>query len=254
MAFWWLILATGVLGSDRDPSYPLGGNGKVISVESSTNWCIFLPPNHNETIADSEGYPNAPAEVDATFGRAFCTQPNANAPGAKLLYDGAITGAHFEKTDWYVQVTGSIDAAAAGLVTTDGGGYYDLDRNVNSPPGGMCAGYDSFYNFVGPIDSIFCVRCCKGIDACQIQNGEKGCQVMVPGIYDKTFDTPLPSTGRVPDNQNSTASHASNGGPSPSNTTSSPSRTSSTSSSANSLDISGFILILTFLHCAFRYF
>jgi hypothetical protein len=97
-----------------------------------------------------------------------------------------------------VELTGTINADAAGL-PKDGGGYYDFDMNVNSPPGGLCYGYDSFYNAVNPIDGIFCVKCCKGIAACRIDLGGKGCSVMVPGDYSSTFDNNLapPKTGRV---------------------------------------------------------
>ena len=81
----------------------------------------------------------------------------------------------------------------------DGGGYYDFDMNVNSPPGGLCYGYDSFYNAVNPLDGIFCIKCCKGIAACRIDLGGGGCNVMVPGNYSATFDNNIspPKTGRI---------------------------------------------------------
>ena len=68
--------------------------------------------------------------------------------------------------DAFISVSGTIDPSKAGL-KLDGGGYYDLDNNVNSPPGGLCQGYDSFYNQVNPADGIFCVKCCKGIYSIQ---------------------------------------------------------------------------------------
>ena len=103
-----------------------------------------------------------------------------------------------------------------------------MDNNVNSPPGGMCYGYDSFYNFVSPVDGIFCLKCCKGIDACEIFNGEKGCSVMVPGDYSMGFDrnTSMPKTGRFLNassnitnvtNDNSTLNDSQNGNSSHSN-------------------------------------
>ena len=71
--------------------------------------------------------------------------------------------------------------------------------NVNSPPGGICYGYDSFYNAVNPIDGIYCVKCCKGIAGCRIDLGGKGCSVMAPGDYSSTFDGGIapPKTGRT---------------------------------------------------------
>lgn len=53
-------------------------------------------------------------------------QRNANAPGARLFYDGCITGAHFRKTDTTIQVTGTLNADAAQIIK-DGGGFYDFD-------------------------------------------------------------------------------------------------------------------------------
>ena len=107
--------------SDRDHSYPLGGSGNVIAVESMVNFCMFLPPLVNETIADSEGYPFAESKIAALFAVSHCTQSNPNAPGHRLFYEGSIIGAHFVKTDTTVQVTGRINASAAGLVINDGG-------------------------------------------------------------------------------------------------------------------------------------
>lgn len=59
------------------------------------------------------------------------------------------------------------------------------------------AGYDSFYNGVDPIDGIYCVKCCTGIKTCDIQNGDKGCSYIAPGLYDTTFDKPLPNLPSV---------------------------------------------------------
>lgn len=175
----------------RDLNFPLGGPRNIVAVNAADDFCIFLPPNPNETIAQSEGYPNAPPEEAATFAVSFCTKPNAAAVSARLLPDGTITGAHFAKTDVYAQVTGTFNASIM-QIPLDGGGYYDLDQNVNSPPGGICADYDSFYNSVNPIDGIYCIRCCKGISACNIQNGGQGCSVMVPGNYSSILELPLP--------------------------------------------------------------
>ena len=54
---------------------------------------------------------------------------NANAPGARLFYDGFITGAHFKKTDTTIQVTGTLNADAAQIIK-DGGGFYDFDGRI----------------------------------------------------------------------------------------------------------------------------
>jgi hypothetical protein len=97
-----------------------------------------------------------------------------------------------------VYVGGNFNPKVMNL-TMDGGGFYDLDHNVNSPPGGMCDGYDSFYNQVNPIDGIFCIKCCKGITECDIPLGiSGGCPAQAPGDYTaKIFPQGiLPITGR----------------------------------------------------------
>jgi hypothetical protein len=181
----------------RNPNYPIGGPKNVISIKSQVDFCMFLPPAPNITIAVSEGYPFATEQEQKLTAVSYCTQENSEAPGHLFFYDDFILGAHFLKTERHVQVTGRINATLAGI-PLDGGGYYDLDENVNSPPGGTCFGYDSFYNAVNPIDGIFCIKCCKGISACEIFNGGLGCLKMVPGDYSVGFDgLDLPRHGNI---------------------------------------------------------
>ena len=163
---------------------------------------MFLPPKPGITIAESEGFPFATGEDATKIATSYCTSIMSDAPGSQLFYDEFFLGIHYQINQSQVQLTGRINASKAGI-PLDGGGYYDLDNNVNSPPGGICAGYDSFYNFVSPIDGIFCIKCCKGIQGCQIWRGETGCQGMVPGNYEMGgFDGEVPRTGRILDERN----------------------------------------------------
>ena len=195
----WLPLS--VLASDRNPAQPLGGPRNIIAIDSVSRFCMFLPPAPGISVAQSEGYPLAPPEDAKYWAVSYCTDANSQALGHKLFPDGVITGAHLQRSDVHVQITGTWNPKIMGI-PLDGGGYYDLDQNVNSPPGGICAGYDSFYNNVNPIDGIYCIKCCKGINACNIQNGEKGCSVMVPGDYSSGFDGGI----QLPRNDNITVS------------------------------------------------
>lgn len=96
---------------------------------------------------------------NASWAVSYCSSSNVNNPlGYRLFPKGLITGAHYLKTSTSVQITGTWNSDALAIVK-DGGGYirvlfsyFDLDTNVNSPPGGVCSGYDSFYNSVNPID------------------------------------------------------------------------------------------------------
>lgn len=131
-----LLLLSTVLCSDRDLTLPLGGPRNQIQVTSATDFCMFLPPNPNQSIATSEGYPRAPAAEAALWAVSYCTLPNSNAPAAKLFPNAILTGAHYSKGSNYVQITGTFNPSVLGI-KADGGGYYDFDMNVNSPPGGI---------------------------------------------------------------------------------------------------------------------
>jgi hypothetical protein len=192
-----LFLIATALASERNPLQPMGGPGNIVSIKSAIDFCFFLPPVPNITIAESEGYPLASPEEVKKWAVSHCTKSNSDAPKHQYFYDGFITGAHYKKTDQYVQITGTLDATKA-AIPMDGGGFYDLDSNVNSPPGGMCAGYDSFFNVVNPIDGIFCIKCCVGIMSCDITNWAKGCSGLVPGDYSSSFDGEKPpNSGRT---------------------------------------------------------
>ena len=195
------MLVTAVLlyfahGSVINPEYPLGGDGRVVVIKSASQFCMFLPPKPGVTIAESEGYPFATGEHASKIATSYCTTQLPEAPGSLQFYDDFFTGVHYRLDEKQVQITGRFNASKAGI-PIDGGGYYDFDNNVNSPPGGICYGYDSFYNFVSPENGIFCIKCCKGIQGCEIWNGEKGCEVMVPGNYELGFDEEIPKTGKV---------------------------------------------------------
>ena len=186
--------------SIRNPSFPLGGEGRVVVIKSPTEFCMFLPPSPGITISDSEGYPFSEGRDAEITAISHCTMNIPEAPGSQLFYDDFFQAVHYQKTDTQVQITGRMNASVAGI-PLDGGGYYDFDNNVNSPPGGICFGYDSFYNFISPANGIFCIKCCKGIQGCEIWRGETGCDGMVPGNYELGFDQPLPRTGRtLPEN------------------------------------------------------
>jgi hypothetical protein len=149
-----------------------------------------------------------------------------------------------------VYVGGNFNPKVMNL-TMDGGGFYDLDHNVNSPPGGMCDGYDSFYNQVNPIDGIFCIKCCKGITECDIPLGiSGGCPAQAPGDYTaKIFPQGiLPITGRSLSNpgvpQPSDGAPASSGSTSGSGSSSPGSPTGSAKSEELKNTISTFVLSL----------
>lgn len=53
--FYVTALMYGVEAAVRDKTLPLGGPGNVVFINSAQDFCIFLPPKPNMTIAESEG-------------------------------------------------------------------------------------------------------------------------------------------------------------------------------------------------------
>jgi len=139
------------------------------AIVSSKVFCSFLPPRPGENIGSSES--------DAIV---FCNKPSPKAPGAKIFPSGFIKKAHFAKGPGFVQVTGTINPAAYGLSSNDGGGQYDSN---GAPPDASVAGAKKFVNLVEPDVQDFCIRACTDPSKCNTGESTKGCKVVVPGRY-----------------------------------------------------------------------
>ncbi|KAM0748054.1 hypothetical protein T439DRAFT_316727 [Meredithblackwellia eburnea MCA 4105] len=164
-------------------------------IDSLDNFCLFAPPNPNSEIGDTERY-----EVS------WCT---AKGNGARLVPEGAITGAHLVRTPHYIQasmriITGTGDFTKMNIKAGDEGGELDphgADGNGN-PIGGLLLGdvngqriqFTEWTQFIS--SSEFCIRACyPGPDAwrfCQHVYDVMGCQWNMPANYKKGgFDTCL---------------------------------------------------------------
>ncbi|KAF9010109.1 hypothetical protein BDQ17DRAFT_1347562 [Cyathus striatus] len=158
-------------------------------VNSVTDWCIWAPPQPGpgSVIGNTERI-----EV------AWCIK---NGTGARLIPDGAITGAHFVQTPDFVQVTGVGNLTLLNIPAGDAGGELDphgADGNGN-PIGGLVFSTAfgqleqifEWTNFVS--DSQFCIRACKpGPQApafCQHIYDEMGCEWNMPANYDPGFES-----------------------------------------------------------------
>ncbi|KAJ7499421.1 hypothetical protein FB451DRAFT_37814 [Mycena latifolia] len=159
-------------------------------MNSLEDWCLWAPPTpgSQSTIGDTEGI-----EV------AWCLK---NGTGARLIPDGAITGAHWLITPDYVQVTGIGNMTMLNIPDRDEGGELDphgADGNGN-PVGGIV-----FSTAFGQMEQIFewtnfmafdqfCFRICnpKGSNApgyCQHIYDLQGCEWNMPGNYGAGFDS-----------------------------------------------------------------
>lgn len=133
--------------------------GLTAQISGPDDFCIFLPksPGNKE---ENNGQVDIDAIADSEkSAAAFCTKPNANAPGARTLPVDFITTAHFYTDDeaGYTQVTGQFNRASWELSEKDEGGQYD-NHGRGSPPLSMCHGYRYYVNMIEPNTQIYCMR------------------------------------------------------------------------------------------------
>ncbi|KAF8932465.1 hypothetical protein EDD21DRAFT_153125 [Dissophora ornata] len=162
------LALSAVLFSSSAVEAARGKVGQIASIQSSDNFCFFLPPGRGGIIADNE---------DRAV--AFCTKPLSGAPGARTFPQGFIQSAHYDSGNEWVQVTGRIDNSAYGLSRSDGGGQFD----VIAPKGAACANYEYFVNIIEPDKSIYCIRCCNNKSDCNTGKSTYGCQSVLGGDY-----------------------------------------------------------------------
>ncbi|KAG2174273.1 hypothetical protein INT43_004296 [Umbelopsis isabellina] len=153
---------------------------QIVQIVDSTDFCLFMPTPGQEDMNISD------SEQDATV---YCLGNAPDATGAGKLPSGFILSAHYVSTSDYVQITGQINPAAAGLNVTDDGGQYD----VAAPNGASCSGYQYFVQLIEPSGNDYCIRCCNSATDCNRGISEAGCARIVPG----DFSGPGVPTGSV---------------------------------------------------------
>ncbi|KAI8926973.1 hypothetical protein BC831DRAFT_378390, partial [Entophlyctis helioformis] len=107
---------------------------------------------------------------------AQCTTGDA---AGSSLPRGFVTSAHVVHSDLFVQVTGAIDAAAAGWKATDRNIFYD---EFTVSLSGSCAGYPHYIQLLSSTTNTFCLRCCATAEACNLSDSSE-CPSLVPGEY-----------------------------------------------------------------------
>ncbi|KAG0049201.1 hypothetical protein BGZ83_005977 [Gryganskiella cystojenkinii] len=170
-------------------------NGQICQITSASNWCMMMPPMAGGDIAQNE---------DRAI--AFCTNPDAKAPGAKIFPEGFIKSAIFASGNGYVQITGQIDRTKYSLSDNDQGGQYD----IRAPVGSACAGYNHYVNLIEPHSNTYCIRCCKEKSDCNTGKSTYGCAFIVPGDYSDLKTDPakpvVPTTIAAPVTESASAS------------------------------------------------
>ncbi|KAJ6627336.1 hypothetical protein B0H10DRAFT_1993981 [Mycena sp. CBHHK59/15] len=160
-------------------------------MNSLDDWCLWAPP--------SPGAGSAIGETER-IEVAWCIK---NGTGARLIPDGAITGAHWIQTPDFIQITGTGDMTLLNIPIDDQGGELDphgADGNGN-PIGGLV-----FSTAFGKLEQVFewtnfmgtgqfCFRACNpaGHNApgfCQHIYDTLGCPWNMPGNYQNgSFDS-----------------------------------------------------------------
>ncbi|KAI9247876.1 hypothetical protein BY458DRAFT_542803 [Sporodiniella umbellata] len=159
--------------------------GLTAQITSGKDFCLFLPPSPGNKQANGGKIDNDAIANSEKNARAFCTQPNAKAPGALTLPVTFITTANFytDEAAGYTQVTGRFNPSAWELSNTDEGGQYD-NHGKGSPPKSMCHGYKYYVNMIEPNDGTYCMRCCNSYADCNAGRSAYGCKRIVSnGIY-----------------------------------------------------------------------
>ncbi|KAG2183725.1 hypothetical protein INT43_006736 [Umbelopsis isabellina] len=160
--------------SSSPTSHPTAPFGREISVKSTADFCLFLPPTPGADVATTED-----------FGVLYCAKGTAGAPGAKTFPSGFITTSHFAKSSSYIQVTGYLDRTKYKLKASDEGGQYDNHGN-GKPTGAQCKGYNYFVSLIEPANNRFCIRCCQNKVDCNTGRSGYGCERVVPGDYSQS--------------------------------------------------------------------
>ncbi|KAK3815450.1 MAG: hypothetical protein J3Q66DRAFT_441575 [Benniella sp.] len=143
---------------------------KTVAVESSSRFCLLLPPKPGGGISDNEHRSIS-----------FCRSGITDIPYAKTFPHGFIQSAHYrKKTDRYVQVTGRIDRDAYDLDDDDEGGQNDPKHPLDA----FCRGYPYFVQLIEPDEEIYCLRCCHNKSDCPTYRAEDGCRDVIGGNYD----------------------------------------------------------------------
>jgi hypothetical protein len=127
---------------------PVNSSTPLTTIQSESDFCIFLPPQPGLVVA-----------VNENNGIPFCTNTDL-VPNATELPEGFITTAHYLRNSTYVQITGFFDRTKYDLGETDGGGQYDNHAH-GKPVGAQCQGYNYFVNMIEPDIERFCIRCCQ---------------------------------------------------------------------------------------------
>ncbi|KAK1922318.1 putative glycoprotein [Papiliotrema laurentii] len=185
----------GATNPDRPEFLPIGTQvnqtslSRLLTLNGVDDFCLFGPPEPGpESLVGNV----EPVVV------AFCTKPRN---GARLIPDGAITAAHFIKTDTYVQIHGFWDGTKVNIPYGDSGGELDPHgaENVGNPIGGnvtsnVPTGSDVFYEEWMSFISYdqFCLRICTAQTAnvttalqCEHELDIMGCQFVmaIPDFY-----------------------------------------------------------------------
>lgn len=171
-----------------------------VFINSVQDFCLWGPPGGHDSIGNDEALVVS-----------YCTKSGY---GTRLIPDGSLKGAHFIKTNDFVQVTGYGDFTSIHIKAKDEGGELDphgadgrgnphgglvFSRNVKGQEGQWIQ-LKEWSNFMSATE--FSIRACYGDNAtnfCPHTLDEMGSQFNHPGSYKKgSFDNCDANSGHFP--------------------------------------------------------
>ncbi|KAF8311068.1 hypothetical protein DL93DRAFT_2083752 [Clavulina sp. PMI_390] len=157
------------------------------------DFCLWAPPANTSSYGDSKIANTEQIEV------AWCMRDGY---GTRLIPPGAIKGAHFVRTPYYVQVTGVGDLTSMNIPKGDDGGELDPHGydGLGNPIGGLVFGtpyngtlrqFHEWTNFMS--SNAFCFRVCPdgplAPTYCEHIYDTLGCGWNMPGNYSEGFSS-----------------------------------------------------------------
>ncbi|KAF8981147.1 hypothetical protein BGZ46_003201 [Entomortierella lignicola] len=145
------LLSLGLIGSEAATN--------IVRINAETGLvCLILPPR-GQIIGNTQ-----------TIGHVQCTDGTP-----ELLPTDFFVSKTFQTTSDYVTAWGLMNDAAVGMLTSDGGGQYDIHPDSGD---NAAQGYPVFVELLEPDTGRWCIRFCHtlGDHACNMGNSDKGCE------------------------------------------------------------------------------
>ncbi|KAH8810508.1 hypothetical protein DL96DRAFT_1561737 [Flagelloscypha sp. PMI_526] len=184
--FFTALLSLSVSASAVSSNIKRAANDNIVSITSTSNFCMIMPRTPHTNIGDSE-HPGGMQTYCSRSGR-FDPSTQGELPD-NFWKTGqvALKVGKGKNGGRIAQLTGCINAASVDrLNPRDGGGQYDSSGGAGgrgNPQGSACLGYNHYVELVEPSGSRACLKCCDDPADCPVNKDTAGCPAVIPGNY-----------------------------------------------------------------------